>query len=58
MWQITGAVGIFGLTGLISSLISNTIVTTAVMGNSVSNILTSWFSNFLECLSIFLVMRD
>ena len=35
MWQITGAVGAFGLGGLISSLISSTIGTTTVMGSSI-----------------------
>ena len=46
MWQITGAVGAFDLGDLISSLISSTIGTTAVMGSSIPKTLASWFSNF------------
>ena len=39
-------VSAFGLGGLISSSISSTIGTTAVMGSSIPKTLASWFSNF------------
>ena len=51
-------VGAFGLGGLISSLISSTIGTTAVMGSSIPKTLVSWFSKFWGGFANFLGCRS